>query len=146
MRILGIFFSLLFLTFSTQALSKNDYSGYWWSEDHNSIFELVQTVQNIEGITRWAEEPRNDSQHPDINLRQRSLLNVTFLWGFEYKARDNSWRNGQVYDPDNGKTYSATLKLSDSGKILEMRGYIGTSLFGRNAKSDRVKIEDMPAM
>ena len=146
MRILGLFVSILVLTFSTHALSKSDYSGLWWSEDHSSIFELVQTEQTIEGITRWAEKPRADSENPDINLRQRSLLNITFLWDFEYKAKDNSWQNGQVYDPGNGKTYSAKLKLSGNGNILEMRGYIGISLFGRNAKFSRVKTEDMPAM
>jgi uncharacterized protein (DUF2147 family) len=161
MRILGLFVSILCLTFSTLSLSTlslsthalsthssstNDYSGFWWSEDHSSIFELVQTEQTIEGITRWAEEPRTDSQNSDVDLRQRSLLNVIFLWGFEYKAKDNIWQNGQVYDPGNGKTYRAKLELSDNGNILEVRGYIGISLFGRNAKFDRVKYEDMPAM
>jgi uncharacterized protein (DUF2147 family) len=42
------------------------------------------------------------------------------------------WGGGEILDPENGKTYRASLKLADGGKKLIVRGYIGFSLFGRS--------------
>lgn len=49
------------------------------------------------------------------------------LKGFEFD--DDEWEDGTIYDPENGKTYSCTIKFRD-GK-LDLRGYIGISLIGR---------------
>jgi len=45
---------------------------------------------------------------------------------------DNHWSGGEILDPENGKTYRANMKLTDDGKKLVLRGYIGISLFGRS--------------
>jgi uncharacterized protein (DUF2147 family) len=37
----------------------------------------------------------------------------------------NEWGNGEVLDPENGKTYRVKLKPIEGGKKLQMRGYIG---------------------
>ncbi|MGZ9257835.1 MAG: DUF2147 domain-containing protein, partial [Candidatus Binatia bacterium] len=37
-----------------------------------------------------------------------------------------------ILDPENGKVYRAKMKLIDGGKKLEVRGFIGVSLFGRS--------------
>jgi uncharacterized protein (DUF2147 family) len=44
----------------------------------------------------------------------------------------DEWSGGEILDPQNGKTYRAKMKLSDGGKKLIVRGYIGFSLFGRS--------------
>lgn len=41
------------------------------------------------------------------------------------------WDGGEILDPDIGKVYRVKLKLADGGKKLQVRGYIGFSLFGR---------------
>lgn len=38
---------------------------------------------------------------------------------------DGIWAQGEILDPNNGKTYRTRLKPVDGGKKLEMRGYIG---------------------
>jgi uncharacterized protein (DUF2147 family) len=43
----------------------------------------------------------------------------------------DAWSNGEILDPQNGKTYRAKMKLEDDGKRLVLRGYIGFSIFGR---------------
>lgn len=45
---------------------------------------------------------------------------------------DGQWSGGEILDPENGKTYRATLKLVDGGQKLVLRGYIGLPLFGRS--------------
>lgn len=72
---------------------------------------------------------RKDHLNPNRKLRQRSLLNAVILGDFKY-AGDLQWQDGWVYDPNNGKTYRCNMQLVDS-KTLEIRGYIGISLFGR---------------
>jgi uncharacterized protein (DUF2147 family) len=44
----------------------------------------------------------------------------------------DDWSGGEILDPENGKTYRATMHLEDGGKKLIVRGYIGISLFGRS--------------
>jgi len=71
-------------------------------------------------------------------------MGLKFLWDFKYKAKKNRWVDGKVYDPNNGKTYSAKMSLDDGGRILKMRGYVGISLLGRTAKFERVQDTDLP--
>ena len=40
--------------------------------------------------------------------------------------------SGEILDPDSGAIYRAKAKLLDGGNKLEVRGYIGVSLFGRS--------------
>ena len=44
----------------------------------------------------------------------------------------DEWTGGEILDPESGKTYRAKLKLIDNGEKLEVRGYIGFSMFGRS--------------
>ena len=41
------------------------------------------------------------------------------------------WSGGFVLDPDNGTTYNSKVEVIDGGGKLEVRGFIGLSLFGR---------------
>jgi len=38
---------------------------------------------------------------------------------------------GEILDPDEGRVYRCTVTLIDGGAKLEVRGYVGISLFGR---------------
>lgn len=39
---------------------------------------------------------------------------------------------GQILDPDNGKVYRSKMRLTDNGKKLSVRGYIGVPMLGRS--------------
>jgi uncharacterized protein (DUF2147 family) len=41
------------------------------------------------------------------------------------------WSGGEILDPKNGKIYRAKMSLSEDGKSLNVRGFIGVSLIGR---------------
>ncbi len=55
---------------------------------------------------------------------------MTFLWGL--KKDGDQYGGGEILDPKNGKIYRAKMKLIEGGRKLEVRGYIGLSLFGRS--------------
>lgn len=63
------------------------------------------------------------------------LLGLTVVRGLTQES-DDSYVNGKIYDPKNGKTYSS--KASVSGNTLKVRGYIGISAFGRTQTWTRV--------
>ncbi|PYP60764.1 MAG: DUF2147 domain-containing protein [Gemmatimonadetes bacterium] len=54
----------------------------------------------------------------------------------------NQWSGGEILDPENGKTYRATMKLIDGGQRLVVRGYIGLPLFGRSQTWLRRTVHD----
>lgn len=142
-----LLFLIALFTVSTTASADGiaDYYGLWWNEDRSGIFELQAADGNsIEGITRWGKGQDKDVNNPDPELRTRDLKGISFLYGFEYVAKKNRWKDGKVYDPGNGKTYSAKMELEDDGAVLKMRGYIGVSLLGRTARFERVSESEMP--
>ena len=52
---------------------------------------------------------------------------------------DNQWSGGKILDPENGKTYKCKLWFEEGNdNQLNMRGYIGISLLGRNQQWQRV--------
>ena len=54
----------------------------------------------------------------------------------------DGWSGGEILDPENGRTYRATLKLVDGGRRLVLRGYIGLPLFGRSQTWLRRTVQD----
>jgi uncharacterized protein (DUF2147 family) len=41
------------------------------------------------------------------------------------------YSGGTILDPNNGKVYQSKATLTDDGKQLKLRGYIGMPLLGR---------------
>lgn len=50
----------------------------------------------------------------------------------------DTWKNGHILDPENGKEYKCKMTLKDED-TLDVRGYIGFSLIGRTQTWYRVK-------
>jgi uncharacterized protein (DUF2147 family) len=48
------------------------------------------------------------------------------------------WSGGTIYDPDTGNTYRCKLTLR-SPDVIDLRGYIGISLFGRTSRWIRAR-------
>jgi len=49
------------------------------------------------------------------------------------------WDGGEILDPQSGKVYRVKLNLTDGGKKLLVRGYMGLSLFGRTQTWTRIE-------
>ncbi len=64
--------------------------------------------------------------------KDQPLLGMEILSGLRWDGR--AWTGGEILDPDTGKTYRATIRLSDDGRSLTLRGYIGISLIGRSQR------------
>jgi len=85
----------------------------------------------------WLRDPyyedgtvKIDKKNSDESLQSRAVLGINILEGFVYNG-ELEWEDGEIYDPDNGKTYSCVINLNTEENILEVRGYIGFSWIGR---------------
>ncbi|WP_416224582.1 DUF2147 domain-containing protein [Acinetobacter sp. ANC 4779] len=70
-------------------------------------------------------------------FHNKPLKGIQIVSGLK-KTANNVYDNGKITDPKNGKTYSFNAKLSQDGKTLAGRGYIGISALGRNQTWVRV--------
>jgi uncharacterized protein (DUF2147 family) len=61
--------------------------------------------------------------------RNQPLVGLNIIWGLEQDG--DEWVDGKILDPENGKEYSAQLKVTEGGSQLEVRGYLGFALIGR---------------
>jgi uncharacterized protein (DUF2147 family) len=65
---------------------------------------------------------------PGERKNQRKI-GMTIMTGLH--RQDDHWGGGEILDPDNGSIYRCRIRAIDSGRKLEVRGYIGISLLGR---------------
>lgn len=63
-------------------------------------------------------------------LKNQPIVGMQILSGL--KKDGDAYTGGQILDPNNGKVYRSKMTLQDGGKKLDVRGYIGTPLFGRS--------------
>ena len=82
-------------------------------------------------------QPLTDPENPDPKLRGRSRLGLVFMQHF-ISDKPNTWTQGRIYNPADGRTYSALLTLK-SPTTLEVRGYLGFSLLGQSQTWTRLK-------
>lgn len=114
--------------------------GYWMTIDDKtekprSIVEIWQAQNGSLGAKIVKVFPRPDEEENPIctkckgyNKGKRAIgLNV--MWGMNKDG--DEYNGGFLLDPDNGETYKGYLKLAEGGQKLNVRGYIGISLFGR---------------
>jgi uncharacterized protein (DUF2147 family) len=137
--VLGISFIMAFT--SVLAQQANDIKGVWINENKDAKVEIYKSGDGYAGKIIWLKEMyepdgktlKKDSRNPDAKLRQRTILNLNILDGFTYD--DGEWTGGNLYDPKSGKTYDSKMKLK--GPSLEIRGYVGSPMFGKTTSWTR---------
>lgn len=63
-----------------------------------------------------------DAKNPEPTLRTRPLVGVKIIWGLE--KRNEAWRSGWIYKPQDGKTFRTSLHLRSEDKLV-VKGYLG---------------------
>ena len=134
-----LFFMSLFVGLSFQYSWANDGDkvlGLWKNGEGTGIVQIYKKGDKYFGKIVWLKVPNNpdgtprtDVNNPNESERKKLLKGLENLRDFDYVSK-NTWENGRIYDPKTGNDYACEMKLINDN-TLEVRGYIGVSLFGR---------------
>lgn len=99
--------------------------------EHDGTLEgkVVQVLQSDQGTQPICKECEGERHNQPV-------VGMTIIWGM--KRDGDSWEDGKILDPHNGKVYGCKMKMVDGGQGLKVRGFIGFSLFGRSQTWQRV--------
>jgi uncharacterized protein (DUF2147 family) len=141
------FFILIYITLSITSFSQSksdDIVGVWQTGGADPAQIQIEKVNNLYiGKITWLQFPedgngiKRDRNNPDKRLQDREVVGIRLLSGFKFVAV-NSWTGGSIYDPESGKTYNCKISLKDAN-TMQVRGFIGISLFGRTEVWKRAK-------
>lgn len=136
MKKLSIFFAFFLLT--KLAYTQDITQGTWYNAEKTSKIQFYKQGNKLFGKVVWLKEPlengkpRIDKLNADSKLRTRPIMGLVFLTNFVADG-PNAWEDGQIYDPNNGKTYSCKMTVT-SPTTIDARGYIGISIIGRTTR------------
>ena len=138
-RTKSVLLSALAATFFTtqNVLASMTPVGLWKTidEDTNEAKSYVRIVENNGVLSGTIETLLNKDKQNAVcsqcsgDKKDQPILGMTIIDNV-IDSGDGSWEDGQILDPNNGKSYTVRLTTQDAGEKLEVRGYIG--FFYRN--------------
>ncbi len=136
---------LLLLPFAIHAA---DLSGLWQTTDDKTgkPRSLVRIVENAGEYSAIVEKGLLATDTGDAvcdkctdERKGQKIIGMTIAKHLKKSNAGTVYENGEILDPENGKTYKCKMTLSGNGNELEVRGFIGFSLLGRSQLWKRVE-------
>jgi len=120
-----------------------DPSGTWLTEGGKSQIRLAHCGEALCGRIQWLKEPsdptgkpKRDIRNPDPGKRARPIIGVDILMGMKPGETADQWA-GDIYNPEDGKTYQARLTLQDA-RTLQVKGCVLGGLICKSQAWSRV--------
>ena len=135
-------------TFSVLALAQATPAGLWRSIDDDGKTEMsIIRITNTNGIYSGKVEKISDPAKADEKCikcdderKDKPIAGMTIIWEVRQNAEDPGlFDGGRILDPAKGTSYKLRMKPIDGVKKLEVRGYIGSPMFGRTQTWVRVE-------
>lgn len=102
-------YAFVLLLIATPAFAASP-KGDWLVEDKSSIVRIDSCGSALCGTLVWTKEQGAlDDKNPDPAKRSRPVVGLQLLLGMK-PASEGRWE-GDVYNPENGKTYSSRMWL-----------------------------------
>ena len=104
---------------AAQPATPPDPTGEWMVAQQVARIKIADCDGRLWGVVAWEAKPGTDVKNPDPNLRSRPTLGMPILLGMAPNKPGN-WDNnkskkweGQIYNSEDGHTYSASISLVD---------------------------------
>ncbi|MEL7059165.1 MAG: DUF2147 domain-containing protein [Acidobacteriota bacterium] len=141
-------FVLTLLALPSPVAAQDPVLGTWLTEEGEAKVRLKLCSGELCGFIVWLRDPLDESGQPDLDnlnpiqsLRHRPILGLRMVHSFPPEPdRRGRYTGGKIYDPDSGRTYSATITPKGPNR-LQLRGFVGISLLGRTTIWTRVEEE-----
>ena len=112
-------------------------TGTWHGEPKQVAVHIAPCADQVCGQIVRLRDPRDaagrparDDKNKSLAERQQLICGLPLLHGFRTAASAGEWEGGMIYNPDDGETCKATMRLMPDGR-LRVRGYVGITLFGK---------------
>lgn len=130
--------------------------GLWLTQAKTAHVEVYRCADPkrgpVCGKVVWLKEAINPDQSPaasvedvrdllneDPRQRGRKMLGLELFSGFTNSPDEKDvWSDGEIYNAEDGKTYSARITLLDAD-TLRLRGYVGIPLLGKTQVWTRLR-------
>lgn len=106
-----------------------DINGVWATMEGKSHVKIEPCGEKLCGKIIWLKEPntpegkpKTDKNNSDEALRSRPIIGLELLTGLVPEGQ-NEWEDGEIYNPEDGKTYSSEMTLVNPAK-LEVKGCV----------------------
>ncbi len=141
--------AVCFLAGIIKARAQNDENaiiGKWESVEKNLIVEVYKQANTFKAKIAWFYDEddtitpineRLDIKNPNKSLRDRKILGLQVLSGLVYNPKQKRWVNGKIYDSSSGRTWSATVWLTDEN-TLNVRGFYLVRWLGKTLIFKRI--------
>jgi len=128
-------------TASVLAMAQNTPAGLWRTIDDDgktekSTVRIVITNGVLSGKVEHITDPAKATEKCvkcEDDRKDQPIVGMTIINDVKQDPEEPGlWTGGLILDPAKGSTYKVRLKPIEGGKKLEVRGYIGSPMFGRS--------------
>lgn len=110
-----------------------DPTGSWLTRNGESKVAMSKCGQALCGTITALKQPNGtdgkpkvDSNNPDTSKRNRPIIGTMIVLNMAPSGTPDKW-NGQVYNPEDGKTYSGSITLKAVNE-LDLQGCVAGGL------------------
>ena len=126
--------ALMISCFMTPWALANSPVGQWHTLDEKTgelksmviIFEQQGVMKGrVEKVLRKDAEPAAKCDKCSDDRKNQPVVGLEIIRGAKKASGKNVWEDGEILDPENGKTYALRLTPIENGAKLEVRGSFG---------------------
>lgn len=115
MRLTVVISTILLALLDGRALAAEP-TGEWLVAEGVAHIRIENCDDALWGVVSWEKRPGgHDTENPDPRKRSRPTLGMPVLLAMK-QTRPNLWE-GEVYNPQNGRTYRASISLLDADTL-----------------------------
>ena len=132
----NLFASAAILALTMSSAIAADPIGDWLVKEGYAHIRIDICSGKLWGIVAWEKKPGGlDTENPDLAKKERPTLGIPILMGLAQKGP--KWQ-GEIYNSQNGKMYSANVSLADED-TLDLEGCLFTDFLCLTQKWTRIK-------
>jgi uncharacterized protein (DUF2147 family) len=122
MRQVGYAFLSVLLAAASAASAESGLTGEWADQDGYAHIRIENCGGRYWGAVSWEKEPGGvDKKNPDASKRGEPTLGMPVLLAM--KEVEPNHGEGEIYNSQNGKTYSGSITLTGRNR-LKVRGCV----------------------
>ena len=126
--------ALMVSCFMTSLALANSPVGQWHTSDEKTgelksmvvIFEQQSVMKGrVEKVLRKDADPAAKCDKCSDDRKNQPVVGLEIIRGAKKASGKNVWEDGEILDPENGRTYALRLTPIENGAKLEVRGSFG---------------------